>query len=112
MTSTVHIVSADELKMPLLWEFNFEKGRFVFINTDQFNEKDDRGMVGAAYGLLQDVFVYPVINTSVFFIDDFPSPIPIGSNDLITNQYGMDINQFYTNIWWPDLTKDFQDLQY
>ncbi len=103
--SQVHIVSADELKMPLLWEYNFEKGRFVFINTDQFNEKDDRGMVGAAYSLLQDVFVYPVINTSVFFIDDFPSPIPVGSNDLITNQYGMDINQFYTNIWWPDLTK-------
>ena len=101
----IHIVSADELKMPLLWEYNFEKGRFVFINTDQFNEKDDRGMLGAAYSLLQDVFVYPVINTSVFFIDDFPSPIPIGSNDLITKLYGMDINQFYTNIWWPDLEK-------
>ncbi|MGZ3823203.1 MAG: DUF2194 domain-containing protein, partial [Mucilaginibacter sp.] len=101
----VHIVSADELKMPLLWDYNFEKGRFVFINTDQFNEKDNRGTLGAAYSLLQDVFVYPVINTSVFFIDDFPSPIPGGSNDLITNQYGMDINQFYTNIWWPDLTK-------
>ena len=24
---------------------------------------------------------------------------------MITKLYGMDINQFYTNIWWPDLTK-------
>ena len=67
----IHIVSADESKCLLLWEYNFEKGRFVFINTDQFNEKDDRGMLGAAYSLITGCFVYPVINTSVFFIDDF-----------------------------------------
>jgi hypothetical protein len=101
----VHIVSADEKKIPLLWEHDFEKGRFVFINTDQTDEKDGRGLIGAAYSLLPDVFVYPVINASVYYIDDFPSPIPAGSYDLIAQQYNMDIDNFYTNVWWPDIDK-------
>lgn len=99
----VHLVSADESKLPVLWQHNYGKGRFVFINTGTFGGKEGRGITSAAYSLLQDVFVYPVINSSVFFLDDFPSPVPAGSNDLITKQYGMDIDHFYTNVWWPDL---------
>jgi hypothetical protein len=101
--ATVHLVSADESKIPLLWQYNYHKGRVVFINTDAFTLKAERGIIGAAYGLSQDVLVYPVINASVFFIDDFPSPTPGGSFDLITKEYDMDIDHFYTNVWWPDL---------
>ena len=99
----VHLVSADASKVPLLWEHNFGKGRFVFINSDLFVGKAGRGIVGAAYSLLQDVAVYPVINASVFFIDDFPAPIPVGTNELIEKAYGMTNRDFYTNVWWPDM---------
>lgn len=101
--SIVHLISADDHKIPLLWENDFGKGRFVFINSDLFIAKEGRGVLGAAYSLLQDVFVYPVINASVFFIDDFPSPVPAGSTELIQEQYGMKIQDFYTNVWWPDM---------
>ncbi|MBK7453834.1 MAG: DUF2194 domain-containing protein [Anaerolineales bacterium] len=101
--AVVHMVSADVSKTPLLWQYNYEKGRIVFINTDRFGSKEGRGVSSAAYSLLYDVFAYPVINTSVFFLDDFPSPVPAGTNDLITSQYGMDIDHFYTNVWWPEL---------
>lgn len=100
---TVHLVSADEKKVPLLWEKDFGTGRFVFINSDLFGAKESRGIIGAAYSLLQDVFAYPVINGSVFFIDDFPSPIPAGSTEMIEKQYGMKIQDFYINVWWPDV---------
>jgi len=105
VNSRVHLVSADQYRTPLLWEYDYEQGHFVFINSDQFIEKNSRGILGAAYALLQDVFVYPVINSSVFFIDDFPAPIRAGGNELITTQYNRDIQGFFINIWWPDLEK-------
>jgi hypothetical protein len=68
-----------------------------------FVGKEGRGVVGAAYSLLQDVVVYPVINASIFFLDDFPSPAPAGTNELIEQAYSMNIQDFYTNVWWPDM---------
>lgn len=99
----VHLASADEKKIQLLWQYDFGRGRFVFVNSDLFISKEGRGVIGAAYSLLQDVFVYPVINASVYFVDDFPSPVPAGSTELIEEQYGMTIQDFYTNVWWPDM---------
>ena len=99
----VHAITADVYEIPLLWECDFGEGRFVFINSDQFNNKSSRGIIAAAYTRLHDVFVYPVINSSVFFIDDFPGPIQEGALDLITEQYGRDIQNFLINIWLRDL---------
>lgn len=99
----VYLTSADEQQNPLLWECRYQKGRFVVLNSDQFNTKSDRGIIGTAYSLLQDVFVYPVINGSIYFINEFPGPIRSGANDFIASQYGRDIQSFYINIWWPDI---------
>jgi hypothetical protein len=99
----VHVISANEYELPLLWDYNQEKGRIVFINSDQFLEKYDRGLICAAYSLLHEFIVYPVINTSFFFIDDFPAPIPAGNDPLIMKQFGRDLNSFFINIWWPDM---------
>jgi len=99
----VYLKSADGFQTPILWECKHQKGRFVVINSDQFNTKSDRGVIGAAYSLLQDVFVYPVINGSIYFIDEFPGPIEQGTDGLITKQFGRDIQNFYINVWWPDI---------
>ncbi len=104
----IYLNSADALKVPLLWECKFQKGHFVVLNSDQFNSKSDRGVIGAAYSLLQDVFVYPVINGSIYFINEFPSPIRQEANDFIASQFGRDIQNFYINVWWPDI----QQLSY
>lgn len=101
--SRVHLVTADQKELPLLWENDYGEGRFVVIQTDQFNTKDSRGIIGAAYSLLKDVTVYPVINSSTYFIDDFPGPIPEGDNEIIRRQFGRDIEGFYVNNWWPDM---------
>jgi len=99
----VHLTSADDYKLPLLWEYKHGQGRFVIINSDQFSNKSSRGFIAAAYSLLKDVTVFPVINSSMFFIDDFPSPIPQGENELIFKEYGRNIESFFRNIWWPDM---------
>jgi len=101
--SRVYLTSADAYKLPLLWTKDYGSGRFVVFNTNQMASRMNRGILGAAYGLLQDVSVYPVVNSSVFFIDDFPSPIPDGENARITEEYHRTIEQFYAEIWWPDM---------
>jgi len=104
-TSRLHLTSADELKLPLLWEADFGQGRFVVFNTSQLAERVNRGIIGAAYSLLEDVFVYPVINSSVFLIDNFPAPIPEGYNEFITQEFSRDIHSFFVDVWWPDMEK-------
>lgn len=99
----IHLTSADEYRLPLLWEYKFGEGRFVVINSDQFNNKSSRGLVAAAYSLLKEISVFPVINSSMFFIDDFPSPMPQGEDELIFKEYGRNIESFFRNIWWPDM---------
>ncbi len=101
--SRIYLTSADQYKLPLLWAKDFGLGRFVVFNTNQMASPMNRGILGAAYGLLQDISVYPVINSSVFFIDDFPSPIPNGENARISQEYHRTVRQFYAEIWWPDM---------
>ncbi len=35
------------------------------------------------------------INSAVFFLDDFPSPVPEGDGQYIRQQYGLSIAEFY-----------------
>jgi hypothetical protein len=99
----VHIVSTGSNRTPILWACDRGKGRIVFMNADQFGTKAGRGVLGAAYSLLYDVFVYPVINSSVLFIDDFPAPFPDGTDELINQQYSLTTRDFFINVWWPDM---------
>ncbi len=101
----LHLTSADDYHLPLLWEKDYGKGRFVVVNTDQLANRVNRGIVGAAYGLLEDVSVYPVINSSVLFIDDFPAPIPDGENEVITQEFHRSVRSFMRDVWWPDMAK-------
>jgi hypothetical protein len=102
-TSHLHLTSADDLKLPLMWDADFGQGRFVVFNTSQLAERVNRGIIGAAYSLLEDVFVYPVINSSTFLIDNFPAPIVEGNNEFITQEFHRDIRSFFVNVWWPDM---------
>lgn len=99
---TVHIVSANERELPLLWERRHGEGKVVFMNFGIMG-KSYRGLYAAAYSLLSDAFCWPVINASSFYIDDFPSPIPAGTSSYIERDYGISIADFYTGVWWPDL---------
>lgn len=88
--------------IPLIWENTYGDGKFVVDNFG-FYEKAFRGFFAASYSLLTDVGVYPVINGSVFYLDDFPSPVPNGDGTYVKRDYGTSIADFYTNIWWPDM---------
>lgn len=94
-----YISSADQ-KAPILWKTSYGDGTFVILN-DAITDRFQRGFLATAYSLLQDASVYPVINASAFYLDDFPSPVPGGNGEYVQRDYGVDIGTFYSTIWWP-----------
>ncbi|MBE6564478.1 MAG: DUF2194 domain-containing protein [Ruminococcaceae bacterium] len=88
--------------VPLVWKKKYGNGVFVVDNIGIY-DKAMRGFYAASYSLLSDVCVYPVINASTFYLDDFPSQIPSGNSEYIQRDYHTTIRDFYINIWWPDM---------
>ena len=89
---------------PLIWSNEDGRGRAVVCNIGIYT-KAMRGFYAQAMSLLGDAFAYPVINSSVFFLDDFPSPVPSGDGTYIKRDYGLSTADFYSKVWWPDLQK-------
>ena len=101
--ATVYARTGDE-GVPLVWEHSSGSGRVVVDNIGIYN-KVLRGVYAASYSLLCDAMAYPVINGAVFYLDDFPSPVPGGDGTYIRRDYSMSIADFYSKVWWPDLMK-------
>ena len=101
--ATVYAVTGDK-GVPLVWSTELGKGRIVVDNIGVY-DKVMRGFYAASYSLLGDACAYPVLNSAVFFLDDFPSPVPEGDGQYIRQQYGLSIAEFYAKVWWPDLVR-------
>ena len=101
-TTTVYASSGEQNGVPLVWKAQYGDGVFVVDNIGIY-DKVMRGFYAASYSLLADVCVYPVINASAFYLDDFPSQIPSGDSEYIQRDYHTTIRDFYVNIWWPDM---------
>lgn len=97
----VYLESSGEYAVPIIWRREIGEGTVVVDNLG-FLEKTYRGIHCAAYTLLGDTCVYPVINGAAFYIDDFPSPVPGGEGKYISRDFGMDVSTFYTQVWWKD----------
>lgn len=91
-------------KVPLLWTKQYGEGQ-IAITNNVLTEKYQRGFLCLAYSLLPDACIYPVINASAFYLDDFPAPVPGGNSTYIFRDYGVDTATFYSNIWWPQILK-------
>lgn len=108
------IVHMEEISgSPLIWEYSVNKGKIMVVNTGRYESKEMRGLIAGSLGLLEDLLVYPIINSQVIFIDDFPADY--NSNHLLIKEnYGRDFERFIKEIWWPDmvdLMKEY-DLKY
>lgn len=90
---------------PLMWRTDYGEGAFVVFNGTMMQEKVNRGLIAGAISMLEPDFIYPVFNSKLIYIDDFPSPVPEGSVSSIYEAYHKDIRQFYREIWWPDMLK-------
>lgn len=98
---TVVYAETEKNHVPLVWSREYGEGRFVVDNIGIY-EKADRGIFAASVSLLEDVCVWPVLDGAVFYLDDFPSPVPGGNGEYIWRDYAMTTSDFYVNVWWPD----------
>ena len=101
-TVTVYAATGGERSVPLVWSKDYGEGRFVIDNFGIY-EKAVRGIYAASISLLTDICIWPVLDGAVFYLDDFPSPVPGGDGEYIRRDYSMSVAEFYTNVWWPDL---------
>ncbi|WP_052404842.1 DUF2194 domain-containing protein [Bacillus rubiinfantis] len=99
----VYIQSLDHI--PLLWDVPYKKGKFMVFNGTMLAAKENRGLITGSLSLLNENYIYPIINSKVVFIDDFPAPLPEGKDKHIYQEFHRDIPSFYRDIWWPDMLK-------
>lgn len=100
---TVHALSMEN--KPLLWEVACGSGKLMFFNGSALGVKNSRGLITGMLSILNDDFIYPVMNLKVAFIDDFPAPFPNGVNQNIYQDYQLETPDFYKGVWWPDILK-------
>lgn len=105
LRETAHVwAKTGDAGTPLIWSNDCGSGHTVVCNIGIY-DKVMRGLYASAISLLGDATAYPVINSAVFYLDDFPSPVPSGDGTYIKRDYGLSIADFYTKVWWPDLQK-------
>lgn len=105
LRETAHVwAKTGDAGTPLIWSNDCGSGHTVVCNIGIY-DKVMRGFYASAISLLGDATAYPVINSAVFYLDDFPSPVPSGDGTYIKRDYGLSIADYYTKVWWPDLQK-------
>lgn len=96
------LLASEDGSVPLLWRCEYGEGVFTIFNESVYG-KSQRGFLSLAYSTLEDMCIYPVINASAFYLDDFPSPVPGGNGEYIKRDYGVSTSTFYSTIWWPSV---------
>lgn len=107
-TCKVYIESYNDQSVvsnPILWTNTYGKGKVVVFNGCNLGSKSYGGVFAACIGLMEENFIYPIINSSVIFLDDFPAPYSNAESEKIRTQYNRTISEFYRDIWWPDMQK-------
>lgn len=105
LRDTAHLwAKTGDAGTPLIWSNDCGSGHTVVCNIGIY-DKVMRGFYASAISLLGDATAYPVINSAVFYLDDFPSPVPSGDGTYIKRDYGLSVADFYVKVWWPDLQK-------
>lgn len=99
----LNIIATTSKGMPLMWIAQYGKGKVFYNNNTLFQGKVFRGVMKQMIAYMADVSFYPVINSKVLHIDDYPSPIPVTNNEVLKKEYGMNTNEFFNIIWWKDM---------
>lgn len=90
--------------IPLMWKRTYGEGAFLVYNGDNLYLKSNRGLIAGGISLMQPNYIYPIYNSKMFYIDDFPAPIKKDDENIYAD-YGMDVPTFFREIWWPDMLK-------
>ena len=99
------VLASTDKRIPFLWSTPYGSGTFMVFNGTMLEDKMNRGIIAGALSYLNNNFIYPILNSKVVYIDDFPAPFPEGTHTLIYRHYKTNIANFFRKIWWPDMLR-------
>lgn len=88
---------------PIIWSHNSGQGKYIVCNSRERDDKNNYGIYTSILSQLKEDYIYPVMNMKLFFIDDFPSPVPEGNFERIYQETGLSTADFYRRLWWPEM---------
>ncbi|WP_310832544.1 DUF2194 domain-containing protein [Paenibacillus pedocola] len=105
LDSSAKVHATTSSGMPLLWSYNLGKGSVMVFNGTMLQEKINRGVIAGAVSIMMPDFIYPVFNSKLVYIDDWPAPIGNSVDPDIYKIYKLNRQEFFKQIWWPDMLK-------
>ena len=93
---------SDETGNPMIWEYDIDNGKVMFLSMGHYETKIIRGLLTGAISIVSDLLAYPIIDSTVIFIDDFPADYR-STPEIIAANYGRSYQRFILEIWWPDM---------
>ncbi|KLO23335.1 hypothetical protein X275_03215 [Marinitoga sp. 1197] len=89
-------------KIPIIWYEKHNNGYIGYIYPSIIL-KSTRGLILQTILEMQDVSIAGLLNSYIFYIDDFPLP----SYNITKNIDGKKItdDEYYYNVWWPSIKK-------
>ncbi len=99
----VYMKSDDNI--PLLWAKDVNDGRCICFNGTMLQDKIMTGFITRMMALMNEDFIYPIINSKVIWLDDFPAPMTNRYYPEIKKLYNKTIKEFYFDVWWPEMLK-------
>ncbi|HIW33995.1 MAG TPA: DUF2194 domain-containing protein [Candidatus Paenibacillus intestinavium] len=114
LDSASKLLATGKDQTPLIWEVDYGEGSFMVYNGNNLGMKANRGLVVGCISLMIPNYIYPVFNSKIFYIDDYPAPMSQEINVQLYNEYRKNIAAFFKDIWWPDMIKAARkyDLKY
>lgn len=96
--------------VPLLWEYDDGAGKIFVYNGQERDDKTNLGVYSAIVSHMGEDTLYPVMAAKLFYIDDFPAPVPEGNESRIYEELHTDTAGFFRNIWWPYMQQNAKDF--
>ncbi|TFE01717.1 DUF2194 domain-containing protein [Jeotgalibacillus salarius] len=109
VNSDVELHARSEEGIPLMWSNSLGKGEVMVFNGTMLINKMHRGLIAGGLSHIAGPFIYPIMNSKVFYIDDFPAPFPTGRHEGIFAEYNRDLPTFFRDIWWPEMQQVARD---
>lgn len=86
---------------PLLWKKTYGKGKLYVVNAPFFENDTGIGIFTGILADMQEVFAYPVVNSSAVLLDHFPE-YDQADEALIRQWYGREASGYVRDVIWYD----------
>lgn len=92
------------LLIPLLWKKQCGSGKIYAANGTLFSDEADIGLFTGVLADMEDVFLYPVVNSNAVLLDYFPD-YEHADQQVIRELYSRDPVMYIRDVIWPAMDK-------